>query len=245
VDLATGAETYMESPEHLCFPSVLERASKVGLSTAALTAKQKLLRMVGAGTDYSLSAERPDPDIVASVGPVEDIYSPKVNLWLFRALRTVLRERDPDLVYCATTDGMMHKHAPKAPESVEHVQGIDSILGDIVADNPDREVYLTADHGMSEKRQGVDLESALDDIGIESRAIPIIKDRYVVHHGNLGGAAYVYLQEPEQSDAAMGALQAVPGVEEVYTRADAATAFSLMPERIGHLFVLADATTVF
>ena len=245
VDMATGAETYMESAEHLCYPTVLTRAKGAGLSTAVLTAKKKLLRLLGIGVDYALSAEEPDATIVESIGPAPDIYSPDVNLWLFRALGIVLRDRDPDLVYCATTDGMMHKYPPEAPESLEHVHGLDRILGDIVADNSDREVYVTADHGMSHKTWGVDLERALAAHAITARAIPIIKDRYVVHHGNLGGASYVYLQQTDLAVEAKSALVDVPGVEEVHLKVEAAATFDLMADRIGDLFVLADADTVF
>ncbi|MBM3187295.1 MAG: nucleotide pyrophosphatase [Chloroflexi bacterium] len=245
LDTRTGEETYMESAEFLCYPSVLQRGRALGLTTAVLTAKKKLLQLVGAGADYTLCAEEPPPDMVREIGAPGDIYSPDINLWLFQALRVVLQERDPALVYCATTDGMMHRYGPEREESVRHVQGLDALLGQIVDDNPDREVYLTADHGMTDKSWGVDIERALADEGIVARAIPIIKDRYVVHHSNLGGASYVYLQRPEQAGEALEALRLFPGIEEAYLRDEAALAFDLMAERIGDLFVLADRRTVF
>jgi len=245
LDRDTGQEHYMESPDFLLCPTVLQRAQRRGMSTALLTSKHKLLRLLNAGADYSLAAESPDADMIQKVGPPEDIYSPGINHWLFRALRAVLREQDPDIAYCSTTDGMMHKYPPDAEQSHEHIHGLDAILGEIVAENPAREVYLTADHGMSAKSRGLDLEKLLGAAGIAARAIPIIKDRYVAHHQNLGGAAYVYLDDHRLLGDAVGALEAARGIESVYPRSEAAAQFELLAERIGDLFVLGDAATVF
>ncbi|MBC7234206.1 MAG: alkaline phosphatase family protein [Chloroflexi bacterium] len=245
LDPRTGRETYMESAEFLCRPTILDRARRRGLSTAALTAKQKLLDLVGQGADYALCAEAPDAEMVQKLGPPPDIYAPDLNLWLLKALALLLREQDPDLVYCATTDGMMHRYAPESLESQAHIRGLDVALGHIAEDAPRHRILLTADHGMSGKEWGVDLEKALASGGIVARAIPIIKDRYVVHHGNLGGAAYVHLADLGALDQACALLSEIPGVEEVHPRQQAADRFQLMAERIGDLLVLADAYTVF
>ncbi len=245
VDRATGKGRYMESPDFLCCPTVLEHAKQAGMSTALLTSKKKLQGLLDAGADYSLSAEDPDDDMIRSIGPKQEIYSSEINLWLFRALRLVLKERNPDLVYCSTTDWVMHKYAPDEEESIQHIQGIDSLLGQILDANPDREVYLTADHGMSAKSRGIDLGRLLRSEGIEAQVVPIIKDRYVAHHQNLGGAAYVYLEKQELLREALGILQAFSGIEAVYSRKEAAERFGLMEDRIGDLFVLGDKETVF
>jgi len=245
LDKATGGETFMESPEFLCCPTVIQRAKRKGLSTALLTSKKKLLRLLDTGADYSLAAEDPDEEMMRKVGPKEDIYSAEINLWLFRALRQVLDERDPDVAYCTTTDWMMHKFAPEEEPSILHIQGLDATLGEILDDNPDREIYLTADHGMSPKTHGVDIEKILESQGIVARAIPIIKDRYVAHHQNLGGASYVYLENPDRAEEAVEVLQPFSGIESVYPREEAAQQFDLMVERIGDLFVLGDRDTVF
>ena len=244
-DGRTGEETLMESADFVLRPTILQRAKAMGLTTALLTAKRKLLHLLGAGADYTLAAEAPDADMVRRVGPAEDIYSPGINPWLFRALRVTLRERNPDLVYCSTTDGMMHKHAPDQEQSVRHVEELDGILGQIVDDDPQREVYLTADHGMSAKSEGLDLGQVLLAQGIAARSVPLIKDRYVAHHQNLGGATYVYLEQPEQLQPALAVLCDTLGVEYAQERVAAAAELELMPERIGDILALADRATVF
>lgn len=245
LDVKAGEEQYMESAQFILRPTLLERARRLGMSTALLTSKAKLLHLLDVGADYALSAESPPAALLDQAGPAEGIYSPGVNLWLLRALRVVLKERDPEVAYCSTTDGVMHRHAPEEEESVRHVEGLDALLGQILEDQPDREVYLTADHGMSAKTRGVDLQRVLARAGVRARALPIIKDRYVAHHQNLGGASYVYLERADQAAETAQALMECPGVEEVYTREEAERDLDLMPERIGDLVVFGDADTVF
>ena len=65
---------------------------------------------------------------------------------------------------------------------------------------------VTADHGVGPKTHALDLNLIMKEGGITAKAIPIIKDRYVVHHQNLGGSAYVYLAERSAMDSAMTLL---------------------------------------
>ena len=244
LDPASGREDYMESPDFLRCDTLLQRAQQRGMSTALLTSKEKLLRLLGAGADYALAAEEPDAEMIRKVGPARDIYSAGINVWLLKALRVVLRDMDPDVVYCATTDYMMHKHAPESGASRQHMHDLDAVIGDILQDMPGREVYVTADHGMSAKRRGVDVQKALAAGGIAARALPIIKDRYVAHHSNLGGSCYVYLGSEDSRADAISLLEQTPGIEQVLARVEAAAAHDLAADRIGDLFVLGDQHTV-
>jgi len=140
---------------------------------------------------------------------------------------------------------MMHKYAPEEEASINHIQGMDALLGQTLDDYPDREIYLTADHGMSAKTCGIDLRRALSAEGIEAQVVPIIKDRYVVHHQNLGGAAYLYLEKQELVQDALGILQEFSGIEAAYSREETAEQFELMEDHIGDVFVLGDKDTVF
>ncbi len=247
VDRKTGSGEFVEDSRFLLVPTLFERAKSTGFAekTALLVTKQKLLRMLEGGADIRIAAEAPPPDYVESVGAPESIYSAEINWWLFRALRRVLRDENPDIVFCSTTDWAQHKFAPDEEESQRHMTELDRILGEIVDDCPDREIYITADHGMSAKTGALDPGRWLTEHGVAASAIPIIKDRYVAHHGNLGGAAYIFLDERGDSARAIALLRDAPGVEEVYTAAQAAETFKLHRDRIGDIFVLADCDTVF
>ena len=63
--------------------------------------------------------------------------------------------------------------------------------------------------------------------------MPIIKDRYVVHHGNQGGAAYVHMESENALPEAVAILKSRAGIEDALTRQEAATRFQLMAERVG------------
>ena len=247
VDRTTGKGEFIEDDRFLLAPTLFEsaKASKFADKTALFVTKEKLLRMLEAGTDTAVAAEAPPDEYIRMVGPVEPIYSTEINWWLLRAVRETLRRDDPELVYCSTTDWVQHKYAPDAEHSQQHLAGLDTIIGDIVNADPEREIYITADHGMLAKTTALDPGRVLTERGIPASAIPIIKDRYVAHHGNLGGAAYVFLKNRAEIPEAIQQLLNTNGIEEAYAAEEAARTFRLHPERIGDIFVLADETTVF
>ena len=247
VDRETGKGEFIEDNRFLLAPTLFEvaKACKFADKTALLVTKQKLLRMLEAGTDIAVAAESPPVEYIDAVGRVEPIYSAEINWWLLRAVHAVLRTENPELVYCSTTDWVQHKYAPDEDISQQHLEELDRIIGNIVDDDPEREIYITADHGMLAKTTAIDPGRVLTEHGILASSIPIIKDRYVAHHGNLGGAAYVFLKDSTDMTRAIQTLLSTSGIEEVYSAEDAACRFRLHPERIGDIFVLADATTVF
>ena len=247
VDRATGKGEFIEDNRFLLAPTLFEIAKtcKFADKTALFVTKQKLLRMLEAGTDIAVAAESPPSEYIEKVGRIEPIYSAEINWWLLRAVHEVLRTDDPELVYCSTTDWVQHKYAPDDDLSQQHLEELDRIIGNIVDDEPEREIYITADHGMLAKTTAIDPGRVLTEHGIPASAIPIIKDRYVAHHGNLGGAAYVFLKDHADTGQAIQMLLNTSGIEEVYSAEDAARTFRLHPERIGDLFVLAGETTVF
>ena len=247
VDRTTGKGEFIEDDRFLLAPTLFEtaKASKFADRTALFVTKQKLLRMLASGTDIAVAAEAPPDEYIQMAGPVEQIYSAEINWWLLRAVRETLRREDPELVYCSTTDWVQHKYAPNAEHSQQHLATLDAIIGDIVDDNPEREIYITADHGMLPKTTALDPGRVLTERGVSASAIPIIKDRYVAHHSNLGGAAYVFLKDQVDTLKAIEILLSTPGIEEAYSAEDAAQTFRLHRERIGDIFVLADETTVF
>jgi phosphonoacetate hydrolase len=248
-DRTTGREVFMESPDFINARTLLETGARRGLKTGLLTSKEKLRTLLHRGAATSFSSEQPPAWLTTRIGPPPPIYSVDVDLWLLQALREVIRRDDLDLVYAMTTDYAMHTYAPDDRESQRHMAGIDAELRETMAVLEARgdEVFLcvTADHGMSFKDRAVNLERVLAAEGIPSRMNTIIADRYVVHHQNLGGAAYLYLHNPADASKGLAVLHDVEGVESALPLEDAATRYHLDRSRIGDILVLGTENTVF
>ena len=245
----TGEEVYMESGGFVLAPTLMEMGSSAGFKTAVLASKQKLCEMIGKGAGTVVTAEDPPDWLTRKAGAKEEIYSGAVNLWLLRAAREVLEEEKPDLLYVTTTDYLQHKYAPGHAEALAHHTALDAEVGRLVDSwlsiHKDGTVFITADHGMRDKTRALDPGVILRNSGLAAEAVPIIKDRYVVHHGNQGGAAYVHLEKEDTLAEAVAILKAHTGIEDALTRQEAAARFELMPERVGDIMVLADGETVF
>lgn len=91
----------------------------------------------------------------------------------------------------------------------------------------------------------VDLEAALAKYGVKAQAVPVIKDKYVVHHSNLGGCIYVYLESAHDTKEALKVLRDMQGVEEALTNDEAAHRYHLPRERIGDIVVQGGPEAVF
>lgn len=244
-DPGEGASGLMEAPGFVRVPTIFERARAAGWRTALVTAKAKLLTLLGRGADIRVSAERPPPPLQARVGAPAPIYSREVNYWALAAARELLRGEGPDLIYVFTTDYAMHKYAPEDARSQEHLHRLDALLGDILHEAPEIALFVTADHGMHEKRRAVDLGQWLARQGVRATVVSTIRDRYTAHHRNLSGSAYVYCQPSHAAATAAALLRRHPAVEDVWTRDEAAARFQLCPERIGDLMVLARKDALF
>jgi len=238
-------EVYMESPEMIRSETIFEKASRLGLKSAVITVKDKLRTLLSRGVDYSFSAEKPARWTVDRIGRPPDIYSSEVNLWIFKCAEIVIEELSPDVLYIATTDYVMHKHPPESPEAHRHMQLLDEGIGLLLDRRPDSVIGITADHGMNAKKTAVDLEKVLAEKGIEAKAIPTVKDRYLPHHSNLSGSAYVYLKRPREVDEAYDILKDAEGVEEVIPATEASLRFHLPREKVGKLLILGKVDYVF
>lgn len=245
LDPRSGDEFYMESPVYLRAETAFRHIADQGGTAALLTAKDKLKTLIRDGAAIAESAEHPSPWLVDRIGAPPGIYTIEVNHWLLRAALDLLRHAPPDLLYVSTTDFVTHTHPPESAVSRQNIREIDRLVGDMLNAVPDLEMVVTADHGMNAKTYALNLSAILMQKGIEAQAIPIIKDRHVVHHQNMGGAAYIYLKDDAAIPEALLVLKEERGIEAVLTAAEAAAAYYLDPTRIGHLFVLADRDTVF
>ncbi|MBI3302499.1 MAG: alkaline phosphatase family protein [Deltaproteobacteria bacterium] len=244
-DPGEGVGGLMEAARFVQAPTIFEQAQAAGWRTALVTAKAKLLGLLGRGADLAVSAERPPATLCAAIGTPAPIYSVEVNYWVLAATRALIRSDGPDLVYAFTTDYAMHKYAPEDARSQEHLRRLDVLLGAILDDAPDLTLFVTADHGMHAKGAAVDLEKWLAGHSIQATVVSTIRDQYTVHHRNLSGSAYVYCAQPGDVPRTADLLRAHPAVEEVWPRAEAAAAFHLLPERIGDLTVLARQDALF
>lgn len=244
-DRSTGQGIFMEAADYILAPTIFEAASRAGRRSVLITAKDKLRTLLQRGASETISAESPPKWLVDAIGPPPPILSVEVNHWLFQAATALCHQGPPDLVFLSTTDYAQHMHAPESAESQANLSILDRLLGELLDSGPEFSGSITADHGMAAKSRALDLGQILAAGGIVSEVIPIIKDRYVAHHQNLGGAAYGYLSVPTQLDDAIALLEEEPGVESVWKRAAAAQEFQLCASRIGDLFILATQETVF
>ena len=245
LDRELGEEFYMESGEFLRAETMFQRATACGLRSLLVTAKDKLRRLLSDGATVSISSEEPPGWVVSGVGEPPPIYSLEVNRWVLEAGRYAMSREHFDLVYLTTTDYAMHTYGPGHSESARHVTLLDEGLGAVREQAPDARMLVTADHGMSDKTRMLHLPAELARYGITAQAVPVIKDRYVVHHSNLGGSIYVHLENWADLNAAVDALRHLDGVEDAVPGEEASLRFHLMPERVGDIFVLADPATVF
>jgi phosphonoacetate hydrolase len=152
-------------------------------------------------------------------------------------------------MYLSTTDYIQHKAAPGTPVANDFYAMIDRHLARL--DELGATIVLTADHGMNDKH-GADgqpnvvyLQEALDGwLGAATaRVILPITDPYVVHHGALGSFALVYLPESADLPAVRARIAALPGIESVLARAEAAARYELPADRIGDLVVVSRQDT--
>ena len=260
-DVTTGGEVMMNDPAYLRAPTLLAAFAHAGAVVAAVTAKDKLRRLLGHGLrGICFSAEKADQATLAECGidhvlalvgrPLPSVYSADLSEFVFAAGVALLQTRRPDLMYLSTTDYVQHKAAPGTPEANAFFAMMDGYLARM--DALGAVIGLTADHGMSAKTdaagqpQVLYLQQILDDsLGAGStRVILPITDPYVVHHGALGSFATVY-STPAWASNIRELLTTLPGVAQVLPRDEAAQRFELPADRIGDWVVLGDHLTVF
>ncbi len=266
LDRATGEAVVMTGPELLRSRTIMAEFSRHGARVVSITAKDKLRRQLGkemdlAGGSVSFSsecaaqatrAEHGIERVVELVGmPQPDMYSAELSLFVLEAGARLLETLRPDLVYLSLTDYVQHKHAPGEAEANHYYRALDRMfdrldaLGAVVA--------LTADHGMNDKSNAdgsprvVWLQDLLDErfgAGATTVICPIT-DRFVAHHGALGGFVRVYCHGGLAPGAVMRFVGDMPGVEAVLDRADAARRFDLPLDREGDVAVVGRADTCF
>ena len=132
-DRETGKEVFMDQVAFVQEPLLFERAKAAGWSTALVTAKEKLTRLLRRDLDLCVDMSSAPPEIAKIVGPAPDIFSLEINLWVLRMAREVALRHAPRLLYVATTDYPEHKLPPESPQMQAHLREMDALIGDIVA----------------------------------------------------------------------------------------------------------------
>jgi phosphonoacetate hydrolase len=260
-DPERGEEVMMNDPRLLRVETILAAFSAAGAKVAVITAKDKLRKLLGHQMKgICFSSEKADQvtltengieNVLGRVGmPVPSVYSAELSEFVFVAGVKLMERERPDLMYLSTTDYIQHKAAPGTPMANDFYAMMDRNLARL--DDLKATIVLTADHGMNAKH-GADgqpnviyLQDTLDVwLGEDkARVILPITDPYVVHHGALGSFALVYLPAAVAQRVVAERIAALPGIETVLTRADAAAKFELPADRIGDLVVVSRQDTV-
>jgi phosphonoacetate hydrolase len=260
-DPERGEEVMMNDPRYLRVGTILAAFSDAGAKVAVITAKDKLRKLLGHQMKgICFSSEKADQVTVTENGlanvldrvgmPVPSVYSAALSEFVFVAGVKLMERERPDLMYLSTTDYVQHKAAPGTTVANDFYAMIDRNVARL--DELGATVVLTADHGMNAKHGSdgrpnvIYLQDTLDAwLGKnQARVILPITDPYVVHHGALGSFALVYLGASGDQAAVAARIAALPGIELVLTRGEAAARFELPPDRIGDLVVVSQQDTV-
>jgi len=259
-DPESGAEVMMNDPRYLRAGTILAALADAGAKVAVITAKDKLRMLLGhklkgicfssEKADQVTMADNGIERIVERVGmPVPAVYSAALSEFIFAAAINLMEHERPDIMYLSTTDYIQHKAAPGMPMANEFYAMIDRHLARL--DKFGATIVLTADHGMNAKHNAhgepnvIYLQDTLDAwLGAgRARVILPITDPYVVHHGALGSYALAYLPEDVEQRALRARLAAIPGIETVLARAEAAAQLELPADRIGDLVIISRQDT--
>jgi phosphonoacetate hydrolase len=261
LDRETGAEIMMTDPAMLRSPTLLALMAQAGVAVAAVTAKDKLRRMLGHGwTGVCFSSEMADActlgehgieHVEALVGrPKPDMYSADLSLFVLDAGVRLVEQGRAELLYLSLSDYVQHGHAPEEAEALAFHRALDERIAALMALGCI--VGVTADHGMNDKArpdgspQVIFLEDVLNRVFGPGavRVICPITDPFVRHHGALGSFVRVYAKQPLAPTELVRAVRGLPGIDQVLDRAAAAAEYELPYDREADLVVTGDASTV-
>lgn len=248
--------------------TILEQMQIRGVRVAAITAKDKLRKILNHGLSPSkgaicFSAQDAKNSTVAENGisdverwlnrPAPDQYSGDLSIFVLDAGLKLLEENRADLFYLTLSDFIQHKYAPGSPESNDFLQQLDTRLGEFVERGA--VVAVTGDHGMSDKSNADGSPNILfleDELHAKwprsgARVICPISDPFVKHHGALGGFVRVHLigsYVAEELAEMVRFCQSLPQVEVAYTGEHAAAVMDMPFDREGDIVVISKENAV-
>jgi phosphonoacetate hydrolase len=262
LDRATGEEIMIVDASPMRATTILAEMSRVGVRVAAVTAKDKLRKMLGhrmaGGICFSSEkagsatlAENGIENVEALVGrPAPDMYSPDLSLFVLDAGIKLLEQGRADLLYLSLSDLVQHAHGPGEREADAFHGAVDAKVGRLA--ELGAIVGLIADHGMNDKINAdgtprvVFLEEELNrHFGTNAvRVICPITDPFVKHHGALGSFVRVYLRARLQLADVMDVAAAIPGIALVLDGKSAAGRYEMPLDREGDFVAIGDTHTV-
>jgi phosphonoacetate hydrolase len=251
LDRESGCEIMMTDENLMRSETILALMARAGVKTAAITAKDKLRKLLGRNLDgICFSSEYADHETEALVGRRRpDMYSADLSLFVLDAGIALLERGAATLLYLSLSDYVQHAHAPGTPEADGFNRALDDRVRRFV--EMGAVVGLVADHGMNDKAKTdgapnvIFLEDELNGrFGDGSvRVICPITDPFVRHHGALGSFVRGYARNSPDIPSLMAASAALPGVALVLDGADAARRFELPLDREADFVALGDDNT--
>lgn len=245
----TGEQGYIQGKGFLSKNTILDEYAARGARTGLFVVKGKVQEVFGENVTYALNAEKPDEEMVARLGldrPPATVSTPEANNWIMEACYRLIEKENPDLVYCTTNDYTMHNYAPDSEVAKDQMMALDYWIGKMIELDPQREIYMTADHGMTTKTRLIDMQKKLDRTPFQTVCILPLKDRYLENHRyQEGSALYVFAKNQEQKDALYEHLQSYPFVESLYTKEEAVAELRLPSGPIGDFVLFATKEVAF
>jgi phosphonoacetate hydrolase len=262
LDRETGEEIMIVDASPMRATTILAEMSRAGVRVAAVTAKDKLRKMLGHGMEGGICfssekagratlAENGIENVEAMVGrPAPDMYSPDLSLFVLDAGIKLLEGGRADLFYLSLSDLVQHAHGPGEAEADAFHRAVDAKVGRLA--ELGAVVGLIADHGMNDKTNEdgtphvVFLEQELNHrFGSNAvRVICPITDPFVKHHGALGSFVRVYLREKLDLAEVMDVAAAMPGIALVLDGKSAALRYEMPLDREGDFIAIGDTHAV-
>lgn len=254
LDRNTGREVMITDASLMRSETILALMARAGVRVAAITAKDKLRKMLGQHLDgICFSSERADQctiaengiaDVEALVGRSKpDMYSADLSLFVLDAGLALLQRGSAELLYLSLSDYVQHAWAPGEAEADAFNRAVDDRVRQLVTLGA--VVGIVADHGMHVKPNILFLEDELNTrFGTGAvRVICPITDPFVRHHGALGSFVRVYRRGSAALAQLMQTTGALPGIAQVIDGPTAAETFELPVDREGDFVVLGDRET--
>jgi phosphonoacetate hydrolase len=262
LDPKTKEEHMIVDDTQLRGTTILALLAKSGVRVAAVTAKDKLRRILSHDLQASIcfSTEKAG-DANFKENGIENVeswvgrqapaqYSGDLSMFVLDSGVKLLEENRAYFLYLTLSDFIQHKYAPGTKEANEFMVGLDRRIGQLLSFNAI--VAVTGDHGMSHKWKKDGSPNVLfleDELSARwgegcARVICPISDPFVRHHGALGSFVRVYIKSPEMVAAMLSFCKSLPGVEKALLGDEAANVFEQPLDREGNIVVIAEKNTV-